>query len=200
MNIMTEINFTIGKDNIERDFPRIASEIMNQWILKVNYAEYRIAEIEFYLHSDFHEDSYSHRHVLQREKGRWYLHGSGLDITFGSDKMYASILLRAIYNLKNGDYIYGPLNSLAEIFNSFSGIYKTHQTIGLIPAKNSQFVYEKPICAPRVGLNQVKDPIMFDKHYRYLIMPKRKHAEKTKIAEALRKQGCTEDEIRNIWG
>ena len=41
-----------------------------------------------------------------------------MDLTFGSDDSYGGILIRAIED-KEGNYIYGPLKCITEIF-SFS--------------------------------------------------------------------------------
>ena len=195
-----EINLSIDRENIEKDFLRIASELMNQWIFKVDTAEYRIAEIEFYFQSDFHNDGYTHGHMLQKERGRWYFHGSGVDLTFGSGDMFGGILIRAICDLKSGNYTYGPLNSLTEIFSNILSIYEIKLSFGLFPAEYGQLDFELPICAPRVGLNQEKDTGMFKNFYRFLIMPKQKHAEKTKIADTMRQQGFSVNDINKIWG
>jgi hypothetical protein len=195
-----EINFSIDKKNLDKDFLRISTDLMNHWKLRVNNAEYRITEIEFYLKSDFHVDPYTHGNKLQKEMGRWYFHGSGVDLTFGSDTMYASLLIRAIYNLKSGIYTYGPLNSFAEIFHNFSYIFESEHLLGLTPAGNEEFKFEQPICAPRVGLNPNNNPEMYNRLYRFLIMPRQKHAEKTRIADSMKMQGFPENEINKIWG
>lgn len=195
-----KIDLTIDRECIDKDFKRIASEIMNQWILKVESAEYRIAEIEFYFKSDFHEDHYTHGHILQKEMGRWYFHGSGVDLTFGSKDMYGGILIRAIYKIKSKEFIYGPLKTVTELFSNLPSIYETKLTFGLIPVTNGQLEFEQPICAPRVGLNREKDSGMMDNYYRFLIMPKQKHVEKTRIADAMREQGFSDNDIKQIWG
>jgi hypothetical protein len=195
------INLTIDKKNIDNDFNRIASELMNNWILKVESKKYRIAEIEFYFKSDFHNDIYIHGHDLQKRKEKWYFHGSGVDITFGSNEFYGGILIRAIYDLTNQKYIYGPLNSVTEIFSNVKSVYESNLSFGLVPADKNKLEMEEPISAPRVGLNPDKDNEMFDSFYRFLIMPKQKHAEKTKIAEGMKQQEkYTEDDINEIWG
>lgn len=55
-----EIDFTINEDKIEDDFHRIANDLLNNWVLKVEDAFYRITEIEFYFKSIKHDDSYIH--------------------------------------------------------------------------------------------------------------------------------------------
>ena len=194
------IDLTIGADNIDSDYKRISFDLLNKWVIKFGTYRYRICEIEFYLKSETHNDAYTHGHPLQKEKGRWYFHPSGVDITFGSDGSYGGILIRALYNIDNGDYIYGPLNCVTELFSNIENIYETKLSFGLIPVDQSDVKIENPIAAPRVGLNPLKD---IDKHkalYRYLIMPKRKHAEKTIIVESMLQQGYPADEINNIWG
>jgi hypothetical protein len=194
------IDLTIDNNNIENDFHRIATELMNEWILKVESKEYRIAEIEFYLKSDFHDDDYTHGHDLQKKKEKWYFHGSGIDITFGSNSFYGGILIRAIFEIKDRKYVYGPLNSVTEIFSNIKSVYGTTFSFGLIRANSKKIGFENPIRAPRVGLNPNKDLKAFKSFYRFLIMPKQKHAEKSKIAEGMKQQKYTDEEINKIWG
>jgi hypothetical protein len=195
------LNLKVKENSIDKDFNRIAFELMNHWLLKIESKSYRISEIEFYLKSDFHNDSYTHGHKLQKQKEKWYFHGSGVDITFGNDRFYGGILIRAIYDFKNDNYIYGPLNCVTEVFSNINNIYEKGISFGLVPSKNSKIEIENPIAAPRVGLNTQIDKAKHDALYRFLIMPKYKHAEKTKIAEGMKQQGrYSEEEIKNIWG
>ena len=197
-----EIDFRIREDNIDEDFQRIANDLLNNWILKVEKALYRIAEIEFYYkdNSKNHDDSYIHGHLLQRQTGKWYFHGSGIDITFGNNAAFGGILIRALTNIQSNEYIYGPLVCVQELFKNFPTVFNSEINFGLIPAKENQIVKEKLIRAPRVGLNPQKDPEMWDKLYRFLVMPKQKHADKTRIYDAMKAQGFSEIECNNIWG
>lgn len=195
-----EIDFTINDDKIEDNFQRIANDLLNNWVLKVEDALFRIAEIEFYYKSENHIDSYIHGHELQRQKGKWYFHGSGIDITFGNEKSFGGILIRAMVNIQSNEYFYGPLVCVQELFRNFPAIFNTGINFGLIPAKNGQLSFEKLIQAPRVGLKPENNLEMWNKYYRFLIMPKQKHADKTKIFEAMKSQGFSDDERKNIWG
>ena len=198
-----EIDFTINKDKIEEDFHRIANDLLNYWVLKVEDSLYRITEIEFYYNcGKLHNDTYIHGHELQKQKGKWYFHGSGIDLTFGNDDAFGGILIRAICKINDEGkrYCYGPLNCILEIFGNLSSIYKSEMSFCLIPAQEEQFKIEKPICAPRVGLNPEKNPIMWNKNYRFLVMPKQKHADKSRILEAMKSQGLSEVEQNSIWG
>jgi hypothetical protein len=196
-----DMNLEIDNQKIEDSFNRIASELMNEYVLKAENTHYRITEIEFYYYvSKNHEDNYIHKHDLQKEKGKWYFHGSGVDLTFGSNEVYGGILLRAIYNIKTEKYIYGPIKIITEIFSNMPSAFDTNISFGLIPAENTITVIEQPIKAPRVGLNEKKNPNMYEELYRYLIMPKQKHAEKERIAKSMVKQGFSKEEINKIWG
>lgn len=197
-----EINFTINEDKIEDDFQRIANDLLNNWVLKVEDALYRITEIEFYYKGETHDDSYIHGHKLQQQKGKWYFHGSGIDVTFGDGNAYGGILIRAICKINKGEemYCYGPLNCVQELFGNFPTIFNTEINFGFIQVNEDQIVKEKVIRAPRVGLNSTKNPEMWNKYYRFLVMPKQKHADKTGIIEAMKSQDFTEAERNNIWG
>lgn len=196
------LNLKIDNQMLENDFERIASEIMNDWILQVENSKYRVTEIEFYFKSDKHLDNYTHGHELQKKIGQWYFHGSGVDITFGNDNYYGGILIRAIYKLDpdGNKYIYGPIKVVTELLSSITSVYYNTFALGLIPDKEKIIQREKPIAAPRVGLNSKNDSTMHDKLYRFLVMPKMQHAEKTNIAEAMKQQRFTDIEINNIWG
>jgi 3-methyladenine DNA glycosylase Mpg len=196
------LELKINNKDVNGSFKRIASELMNDWILISNDNKYRIAEIEFYFnHKGLHEDSYTHGHELQKQSGKWYLHGSGIDITFGNEDCYGGILIRALQDLQDEkNYIYGPINSLTEIFKNFGDVYKHQITVGLERDSEGLIKKEKPIAAPRVGLNKAKDALMHEKFYRFLVLPKKKHADKTLIEKAMKKQDFSDAEIKSIWG
>lgn len=194
------IDLTINESNIDSDFQRIAFDLMNRWILKVESKVYRITEIEFYFKSESHNDEYTHRHNLQMEKERWYFHGSGIDITFGANGFYGGILIRAIYDFTSDNYIYGPLNCLTELFSNIDFVYEKNISFGLAKANPTDFEIDKPIAAPRVGLNSEKDKGKYDSLYRFLIMPKKRHAEKSRIAQSMEQQKYSDEQIKAIWG
>lgn len=195
-----KINLKITPKKEKEDFSRIADELMNNYILTVCNAEYRIAEIEFYLHSNSHPDHYVHKHELQKKYAAWFFHGSGMDITFGNGKDYGGILIRAIYNINNDEYIYGPLNTVRELFINFTNIYKSPIAFGLIHADQGKLDYKKPIAAPRVNLNPATDKDYYKALYRFLILPKKKHADKGKIYKSMLEQKYSKEEANNIWG
>jgi len=195
-----EIDFRINQMNPEADFARIATEIMNHWILRIESKAYRIAEIEFYMHSPLHIDQYTHAHEQQKQSGKWYFHRSGMDLCFGSDEFYGGILIRAIFDLENKRYVYGPLNSVTEILSHWGDIYQSNLSFGLTTEGADKIAFEKPVRAPRIGLNPDKDPAMYSRFYRFLVLPKQKHAEKSKISEAMKQDGYSDEDIKQIFG
>ena len=204
-------NYLLKPESVQQDMQAIASDLMNNWVLRVKDNEYRLCEIEFYYRqkknnnpeqSKVQVEGYLHGNQLQEEYGRWYFHGSGVDITIGTPDYSASILIRAICN--NSDpkgYIYGPLNVINKLFSSFGPTDLHEIPFGLDPAQANSLEFEEPIAARRVGLNKDKDPNMFDALYRFLIMRKSKHADKAGIAKAMTDSGMNPDDKKTgIWG
>ena len=196
---MKKLDLSINPVHISNDFDRIADELMNKWILKVNNSRYRITEIEFYLKSSFHNDSYTHGHEIQKTSGQWYFHGSGIDITFGSEEYFGGILIRGIYNLDKKKYINGPLKTVTELFESFDSIFLKNFEFGLIPDQENKIKIEDFLKAPRVGLKPERDAEYFNKFYRYLVMPQYEHKDKTQIYNALIEQGYSPERANIIW-
>ena len=185
----------ITTKNLASSIEGIANELMNQYLLQVNNQRYRIAELEFYVHNADHPDPYVHGHDLQQTVGQWYFHGSGIDITFGDKNFHGGILLRALMKWPDEDqYIYGPLNLLTEIFACFGTVKAQAVNFGLIASDlEKEIVYP----APRVGLSD-KSPKFKQRLYRFFIYPKQKHADKSKIVEAIGDRYPDINEV--IWG
>lgn len=187
-------------ENVSPEYERIATALMNDWILQSVANQYRITELEFYLKNSTHPDHYTHGHKLQKKFGSWYFHGSGLDITFGGNDYFGSILIRAIYNIATGEYVYGPINAVTELFKNIDNVCHQSFSFGLVRDHKKIINREKPIAAPRIGLNKTNDPAMEKELYRFIVMPKKRHDEKTRIAEAMKLQGYSESKIKEIWG
>lgn len=102
--------------------------------------EYRFCEVEFYLHDskDIHNDTFTHPNPNQRNNAKWYFLRSsntnlysfksgtykGLNISFGlkaptehydGTHIWATMLIRALINIKTGAYIEGPCNCVHEL-------------------------------------------------------------------------------------
>lgn len=208
------INLKITLDSIDSNFDRIAKELMNNWVLKVNETYYRITEIEFYYDHILQEiksegiskDPYTHRNEQQKKSGTWYFHGSGLDLTFGNEDYYGGILIRGIYKFdsnleEKGKHISGPLNSITEILSSFGSCEMKSIEFGLIESAKVPTVELskiEPIKAPRVGLNSSKDEIAHKKLFRFLIYPKETNKDKSLIIKTLVDQGVPQKEAEKL--
>lgn len=117
--------FTVRDNNDRRNAPKEFSDIANKL-----FAEYQIAkgdikydfeEIEFYLYTENHTDN---KHVYPRDSkaGEWFVHYSGVDLTFQTLKdgdriiQCGGILIRRIKKV-GGASVGGPLRCLMELFN-----------------------------------------------------------------------------------
>jgi hypothetical protein len=84
-------------------------------------------DFEFYSFSDKFPDPYTHKNKLQLQNCKLYLHGSGIDITYGDGTNYGGILLRSIVKLYDGSdensgfmkrQYGGPLVVATELFSN----------------------------------------------------------------------------------
>jgi hypothetical protein len=177
------------KLNSSSDFDLIADTIMNKHIFKVAAVCYRICEIEFYLHSDLHRDTYIHRAPEQASVGMLYFHkrgnsyrgGSfkGLDITF-AEGAFGGILIRSLLRIHDNVFIEGPCNCVNEILKSSASesIYDFVSKLDALTINNNITSleqcanYEKKIyISKRVGLNPTTDHEFAEAPYRFISMP-----------------------------
>lgn len=101
----------------EEKFSRLANYMLNGIDLIINNRHCIIREIEFYLHTDDHQDIYTHRNIDQSTPKKWYFHKTGntykggtykgLDITFGftNKTAYGGILIRGISDITDPNKI-----------------------------------------------------------------------------------------------
>ena len=99
--ITLEVNYET-QESILLSFDKIADRISKDINLKINNAIYRILDFEFYTYSDKLPDPHTYKNRLQLENCKFYLHASGIDITFGDKINYGGILLRGIVKLYDG--------------------------------------------------------------------------------------------------
>lgn len=174
------------------DFRPLADQILNSSVLSIADIKYRIIEIEMYLYSEQHPDSYVHRHPDQKYPHHIYFHSmkktlprsykggtfKGMDLTFGSEKEYFGILIRGLLSLETGEAISGPSNVVTHILKQLEMKSIQEFTNGDILSfnkKNQKIRFksftlepEKVYSGPRIGLKEEKDPEYFKKHYRFL--------------------------------
>jgi hypothetical protein len=185
---VTELNYNSLN---EEYFGGIANVILNGCFLKVNKTKYRIIEIEFYLKCKAHTDPYTHGDPDQLLMHTFYFHKyktgtyksgtfKGMDLTFGSENEHAyfGILVRSIQNIKTGQIIEGPCNTVNKILAEYKcdsimeftngnnlNIFENDHDFILVPTENLE---QLPIAiGPRIGLG-VKYPEYRLKNYRFV--------------------------------
>ena len=97
MSFLT-VNFD-NQQTILQSFDRIAEKISKDIQIKINDTYYRIVDFEFYTYSNTFQDPHTYKHPQQLAAGKFYLHSSGVDITFGDGINHGGILLRGIIKL-----------------------------------------------------------------------------------------------------
>ncbi len=80
-----------SQETILASFDKIADKFSRDIQLKVNDFYYRAVDIEFYTYSETIPDPHTYKHNLQMDSYKLYLHGSGIDITFGDGKNHGGI-------------------------------------------------------------------------------------------------------------
>ena len=194
MKVMKDLSGELCKENIKIEyqdvFSKYANKLMNEYCLKVYDKKYNLIEIEFYFYDkENHPDPYIYCNEKQKECGKFYFHGSGMDITFGNGICYGGILIRSIMN-EEGEYINGSLILLEELFGDEidkSKIELIEKDIG------NEYIF----CSTRVGLQaHPLDYELLTKYkknfipyifrlYRFIVdysCPENKCKDKTKIA------------------
>ena len=166
-------------------FNVLANRFLNKMVLYVNSKKFRLVEIEFYLHTKEHSDSYAHQDPDQLVYG-WYFHKKGnsyksgtfkgLDIAMGQNRgpenlRYFGILIRSIQDLETGNVTEGPclsVNKFLEVaeVKSIAEFVETKKELEL---KSEELKTEEIFIGPRIGLNKDKYPEWLNKEYRYLI-------------------------------
>ena len=193
MELLEELSQKLCKKNINNYqvvFSEYANKLMNEYCLKVDDKKYNLIEIEFYFYDkENHPDPYIYCNEKQKECGKFYFHGSGMDITFGNGKCYGGILIRSIMN-EEGQYINGSLKLLEELFCDEIDKLKIELIEKDIGKKNI-------FCSTRVGLQaHPLDYELLTKYkknfipyifrlYRFIVdysCPENKCKDKTKIA------------------
>lgn len=191
---------------VESSFFRIAKWLFENVQLQVNENIYRFLDIEFYYFSKSQfEDIYAHKDKMQLCCGRWYFHGSGIDITIGDGRNYGGILLRAISKLSssededislNKNQIHGPWNVKVEICSHLRSVFEDRTNILRLNVKHisEDFLPMKTpphiIKSKRINLNPVRDiqNKFCNAKYRYVVYPHLKLKDKTVIAKDMLEQ------------
>ena len=116
---LSRLNNLSSTEDIKIAFDNIAKLLLGNCHIRKGANAYQILEIEFYFCNDNHPD----RVVYPRTEteGRWFLHESGVDITFNSNEKQnfgGGILIRSIMNEDTKECIFGPRKCLWELFDN----------------------------------------------------------------------------------
>jgi hypothetical protein len=173
--------FEAEKD-MTKKFAEIADKLMNNFVIRANHKDFRLAEIEFYLHEkDKHEDDFIHAKIIkgkpndsakhQIKMGCWYFHYSGIDLTFGDSQKnrFGGILIRSIIPLDEKiKPIIGPLKLKNHLLNQYDNISQSRDFLKLIPIED-KLKQDKIIPMPRVGLGSSGNEKFKDLEYRFVL-------------------------------
>lgn len=174
-------------------FKELAEYMLNGSILEVKEKKYRLAEIEFYLYNDEHKDTYAHCQEDQKKYNSWYFHKrgksyiggtrKGLDYTLGNEKSYFGILIRSMICLDTESLIEGPCLCVNKILEdadmkSIDDFVSNNIKMDLV---KTELKKEDIYIAPRIGLNDTKNPEFRNKEYRFLICKDKIKKEKRKM-------------------
>ena len=113
------LSFQKEDSNLLPTFSKMASSLLNNYLLFINKIPFRLRELEFYFNSPAHSDTFTHGDEMQKRKGEWYFHRSGktykggtykgLDISIGQgSNTVGGILIRSIRNVETAKIIDGP--------------------------------------------------------------------------------------------
>ncbi len=210
MNLL-QVNFE-NKETILNDFERIAEKFCKDIYIKINRNSYRIVDFEFYAYSDNFPDPQTHKNRMQLENSKFYLHSSGVDITFGDGNNYGGILIRGIVKMFDGagqesgfskEQFDGPQNVATELFSNLNNLTNSEQNeISLIDidGRNQDACYYPAIHLlkiKRVGLTpkeQDKENYYMDLPLRYIAVLKPSEKFKQKING---KENLLKEEVAN---
>jgi len=120
-NLKLELSVLNAKstiEEIEKTFDSIAETLLNYYHIRKGNTIYRLLEIEFYFCNGNHPDKVTYSRT--ETEGRWFLHESGVDLTFNSNEkegFYEGILIRSIMHEDSKECVFGPRNCLWELFD-----------------------------------------------------------------------------------
>ncbi|MCP4441533.1 MAG: hypothetical protein GY810_21705 [Aureispira sp.] len=173
------LNLQIDDSQLDVSFDHIATDLFQNYDLRIGNSYYQLAEIEFYYNKfdkDKALDNFAHQHGEKNPNGTWRLHGAGLDIVFKKlGDYYGGILIRGLQPLDSNrnqatdNYIDGPWNTATTCISKM-GMADANSGFELVKrAKIRQTVFKK---SPRVGLRlrQAQDLRYIGKPWRYLAL------------------------------
>ncbi|MFY7653005.1 MAG: hypothetical protein ACOVQE_09885 [Chitinophagaceae bacterium] len=217
------VNFETIESTL-KSFDRIADKFSKDVYLKINNSCYRLVDFEFYTFSKIFPDPHTYKNELQLQTGQFYVHGSGVDITFGDGINYGGILIRSIVKLYDGSeqeygfmkrQIDGPQKVATELFSNLNSLISNEKNdIKIVDLKGHNqdacfYPALKTIKSKRIGLTTKpsdSDNYFMNLPLRYItLIPKFKFVLKIKGIEAILKESVLDgkielEEVKKILG
>lgn len=194
-----EAVLTSNSSDYSSEFKELAKELMNNYLLIINSAGYKITEIEFYLNNkEDNLDIFAHKHD-NYQTGQLRLHTSGVDIAIKNKNFYGGILIRGLKSDEH--YIEGPWRVLETIIKSFS--IDKQNSLEFKREKLEQLpIYQSPRAGLSIFLN--KDIESQKKHifnnWRFFTHPHEiKNNCRELIVFSFIKDGLSNESIRDIF-
>lgn len=207
-------------ESVRESCDKISFKLFSDYQLQVNNSYYRLVDIEFYYFAEgIHEDIYAHKHETQLQTGKWYFHGSGIDITIGNGKHHGGVLIRGIVKISGESNkqkrfiekeIHGPLNVKSEICSNLNDVFEGKPNIFNLQDISGDRMnalmepFNHMIKTRRIGLNpdNDKDGFFYNAKLRYVIFPHLKLKDKTIIAYDMQEQfpSMSKEEINKELG
>lgn len=193
------MNFKIKAESfasVQKSFSSIASELINNYELKINDQIFQFIDIEFYFFSNVHKDGFTMSH--NRKLGEFEAHKYGVDISLGnSNDSYGGILIKSLLHETR---IIPKSHIRNEIINNFQ-IGQNKIEIN----KKQNRTEKKLIQTERENLGKIditknRDEKFKKGKYRFIIFDK-KIIGKIKGKESLlRKSNLTSSQIQKLIG
>lgn len=175
MQEIKDLVFQANEENSNEICKKIAYKLMCEYQLNIVNNIFNISELEFYIYSKNHKDPYVHKHELQKEFGKFYIHPKdrnygGIDITIGDieKEIYCGVLIRGLKS-QDGTFFSGPNILKKEIYRILNiNNYKDLQDIADKKIKiQKEKNYHDILCSTRIGLKPKYDDYLKNGKYIY---------------------------------
>jgi 3-methyladenine DNA glycosylase Mpg len=163
--------FKVNAENLSTTFLfRFADFVLNHCQLVCFRQKYRIVEAELYMNQPGHEDPYTYGHDGLKAgnalstPGNWFIHGGGLDLTFGEPGKYRGMLVRSIASLEGKEVVCGSWSTKERLLEVSNNQLQKNLRLEL-----AELPEEKILFGPRVNLAPNQDKRFRDLPYRFIV-------------------------------
>eukprot|EP01108_Squamamoeba_japonica_P005142 TRINITY_DN4032_c0_g1_i1.p1 TRINITY_DN4032_c0_g1~~TRINITY_DN4032_c0_g1_i1.p1 ORF type:complete len:206 (-),score=49.51 TRINITY_DN4032_c0_g1_i1:341-916(-) len=154
---LLQLDDNLAEKDYQARFKEIADVLLNSCDLVVQPSDesdavvFQLAEIEFYVRGDSHDDVFTHGDPFQKEFLQWYFHRSGpgkaykegsyrgFDLALGTPDMFCGVLVRSLRRVDDGSVVQGSCLSLNAILDALSFQFSSR-------AGRSSHQRRQPVC------------------------------------------------------